>query len=277
MSDTTAEVSIPSEGESGAIGQGESQPPIVNEGNSGNPAWAPFLEVLPTSLHPTVTPVLQEWDRGVQQRFQEIHSEYEPYKPYQQFIDNEVDPEAIEVAMGIFAQLDENPRAIYDALVQTFGEEWGLNQQQAADPSLDPSYESYGETPKDPRIDALEQGFQQLAQTLLNERQQQEQTQLDAQQDSALDQELSALKATHGDFNETIVLGLMLSGRTGEQAVAEYLSDRNNALASAQRPPAPSILSAGGVQSVSQDVRKLDGKDTRALVAQMLQRNAQPD
>lgn len=272
MSETTAEVMPEGNGEN-IVGQGESQPPIANEGNSGNPAWQPFLDVLPSSLYPTVTPILQEWDRGVQSRFQEIHQQYEPYKAYQDLIDNEVEPEAIQYALGIFEQLNDNPRAIYDALVQTFGEEWGLNQQQP-DPSLNPSYESYDDNPVDPRIAQLEEGFKQLASTILGERQQQEEQQIQAQMDYDLDQELTSLKETYGDFNERAVLGLMLSGMSGEEAVAEYMSDRNSAIEQTRRPPAPAILSQGGVQSVTQDVRKLDSKDTRALVAQMLQQNA---
>lgn len=247
------------------LGQGENQP--ITEG--GNPKWQPFLDVLPTSLHGVVTPVLQDWDRGVQERFTEIHQQYEPYKQYQALVDNQIDPQAIEYALGIFNQLNENPRAIYDALAQTFAEEWGLNKQPVAE-DLSPSYESFQENQPDPRIDQLEQGFRQLAETILGERQQIQQREQEAQQDQALETELSGLRQTYGDFNENMVLALMLSGMTGEQAVQQYKSDIAAQLEASKRPPAPSVLSQGGLVASTQDVRKLSGADTRALVAQRL-------
>lgn len=242
---------------------------VQSEG--GNVAWKPFLDVLPSSLHPTVTPVLQEWDKGVNERFREIHSQYEPYKAYQPLIDNEVPLESIEYALGLMQQINENPRGIYDALVQTFSEEWGLGQEA---PVADPGYtdQPFGEEGyTDPRVAQLEEGFKQLAGLILGERQQVAEQESIQQADSELDQTLNDLKSRHGDFNERVVLGLMLSGLSGDEAVAEFQSTVNSALEASRRPPAPGILSQGGVVAPSQDTRKLEGKDTRALVAQMLQ------
>ena len=242
---------------------------VQSEG--GNVAWQPFLDVLPTSLHPTVTPVLQQWDKGVNERFREIHSQYEPYKAYQPLIDNEVPLESIEYAPGLMEQLNQNPRGIYDALVQTFADEWGLNQGA---PVADPGYtdQPFGEEGYvDPRVAQLEEGFKQLAGLIIGEREQVAQQQQLQEADTQLDQTLTDLKTRHGDFNERVVLGLMLSGMEPDEAVAEYQSSVNSALEASRRPPAPGVISQGGVVAPSQDVRKLDGKDTRALVAQMLQ------
>lgn len=265
---TTTEGAPPTEG---ALNAEPTDQGSFVQSEGGNVAWKPFLDVLPTSLHPTVTPVLQDWDKGVNERFREIHSQYEPYKAYQPLIDNEVPLESIEYALGLMQQLNESPRAIYDALLATFGEEWGLNGEA---PVADLGYtdQQFGEgDSNDPRVAQLEEGFKQLAGLILGERQEADQQLQIQQADSELDTTLNDLKSRHGDFNERVVLGLMLSGLSGDEAVAEYKSDVNSALEASRRPPAPGIISQGGVVAPSQDVRKLDGKDTRALVAQFLQ------
>lgn len=273
MDDTTAEV-IPGEAGndgSGAVdlGQGFSQPVAT-----GNPNWQPFLDVLPSSLHTTVTPVLQQWDQGVQQRFQEINEQYAPYEAYKPFIENQVDPQAMEYAMGIFQQLNENPRAIYDALQQAYSEEWGLNQQSQGDPNGYDQTPSYGEEGyNDPRVSQLEEGFKQLASVIISEREQQSQVIQFQQEDQQLDTILTGLRGQHGDFNEQIVLGLMLSGMDPVSAVTQYKSDIQAQVEAARRPAAPGIISQGGVAAPAQqnEVRKLDGKNTRAMVAQILE------
>lgn len=252
-------------------GQGQENLTQPTDGSGGgNPKWQPFLDVLPTSLHGVVTPVLQEWDRGVNQRFQELHQQYEPYKAYQQFVDNGIDPQAIDYALGIFQQLNDNPRGIYDALGTYYAEEWGLNQQQDQQ-YMDPMSEPNENV--DPRIAELQDGFKQLASIILSERQQQEEQQSLQQADQELDDLLTQLKTQHGDFNERVVLGLMLAGLEPDEAIAEYQSTLTNAVEATRRPPAPGIISQGGVTAPAQqqDIRKMSGKDTRALVAQMLQ------
>jgi len=274
MSDTTADVTGSEPvGEAvieGVVDQGAGQ----SNDSGGNPNWQPFLDVLPTSLHGTVTPVLQEWDKGVTQRFQQIHEEYAPYKNYEQIVKAGVDPAAIEYALGIYQQLNEDPRAIYDALQEAFADQWGLNTPPVADPNqYQPQFGEEGYV--DPRVDQLEAGFKQLAEVILSERQQIAEQNAFQEADSALDAELNGLKQQFGDFNERVVLGLMLGGLSGPQAVQEYQSTVNSALEASRRPPAPGIISQGGVVAPSQDVRKLDSKDTRALVADTLRRAQQ--
>src|SRR5678815_523547 len=92
----------------------ETSAPVGNdsaqgESTGGNPAWQDILNVLPDSLHSTVKPALEKWDQGVQQRFQTVHSQYEPFKP---FLDSGVDPQNINYALAILDKIENDPRSI---------------------------------------------------------------------------------------------------------------------------------------------------------------------
>lgn len=232
---------------------------VQQPSGTGNPAWQPFLDVLPSSLHPTVTPVLQEWDKGVQTRFQEIHQQYEPYKAYQELIDNEIGMDAIIPALQLLEQLNNDPKQVWEALGQHF--QFGAEQSDPED--LDSETEGF----RDPRIDELEAGFRQLAERELARNQQSE----EAQADQELDDLLSQAHETYGDFNERIVLGLMLSGMEIDEAIQEYQANNTSILEAFKRPPAPNVMSRGSVPAPNVDTKNLSGKDRRALVAQMLQ------
>ncbi len=253
-----------SAGEAGPVADGNILGGGGEQQGNGNPAWQPFLDVLPTSLHGTVTPVLKDWDRGVQQRFQQIHQQYEPYKAYQDLIDNEIGMDSIVPALQLLQQLNEDPRQIYDALGQHFN--YGNVEPELEDPETDGF--------RDPRIDDLEAGFRQLAEIQLNNNRISE----EQQADSDLEDMLAQARETHGDFNERIVLGLMLSGMDIDTAIQEYQANNNSVLEASKRPPAPNVMSRGGVPNVGAvDTSKMSGKDRRGLVAGMLQRAAQSD
>jgi hypothetical protein len=70
-----------------------------------------LLGVLPSSLHSQVKPVLEKWDKGVQQRFEQVQSQYSPYKS---FAEQQVSPNDIEVALGIAQQINADPAKFYE-------------------------------------------------------------------------------------------------------------------------------------------------------------------
>lgn len=46
------------------------------------PPYASYLEGLPTSIVPMVEKAFKQWDADTSRKFQEVHSQYEPLKPY---------------------------------------------------------------------------------------------------------------------------------------------------------------------------------------------------
>lgn len=252
----------------GEVSQGETQQES-GTGNSGNPAWSEILATIPDSLHNVVRPALEKWDRNYESGIQKVHSEYEPWKPLREA---GYEPQTVQYALGLLNELENNPRAIYDALAEHNG--WAAEQGQT-DLAETEEDEYTADTPDDPRIARAEELSEAVASYIMEQHQQQEA----AQEDAALDAEIAELKEKHGiaeddSAAERFVMGIMLAGASAEEAFDEYVKMQN---AVATRPRAndgaPAILgSGGGVPSSQIPVSELSNpKNRRALVAQMLQ------
>lgn len=231
-------------------------------GDQGNPAWSTFFDVIPSEFHEKVKPVLQEWDRGVQDRFQKVHSDYEPWKP---FIENKVDPEHAQFALNLLNRLDTNPAEVHKAIAEYYKLDAPVNPGTGSGQGqAEPSEEA---DPYDARFKTLEEHNRVMAQILLSQREAEE-----AQRaDQMLDKQLSDLRKTHGEFDERYVLALMQTGSTAEDAVKGYLDFRDREVG--RRVPKPLIMGGASGGSLNQgiDPRKLDDKQTKNLVVQMLE------
>ena len=250
-------------GSEGAVEQpvGESQgseetfePTTASEPQETQAPWAKYLEGIPSSLHPVVEQNYRKWDSDVTQRFQKVHSEYEPLKGYTPFVEAGYDPQQVHT---LVEALNNDPRQIYDALVAQFADEWGLNGQ-----TPEQGQEDNEEFPEfDPKVQELKSTVDLMADIML-EQHRKEQAALE---DAQLDAYLGALREKHGDYDETIVLGLMNSGMSGEDAVARYQA----VLSNQNRPPAPRLLGSGG--GIPTEQVKLDTPQARKqVIAQML-------
>lgn len=279
--ESTPVESSPTEGEVITSGDNSAQEPLVTTGESqageeqnsgGNPAWQPFLDKLPTSLHSQVIPLLQDWDKGVQQRFDAIHEEYSAYKPFKE---QGADPETITYALNLVNALNEDPKAVWESM----GEYYNLTPaEQAAvanateQGSSDDSWMD-NEEYVDPRIAKLEEGVQLMAKMLMEE----QQAKAQAAEDQRLSQELSDLKTKYGDYDENYVLGRMLNGDSAEDAIKGYKAITDKILAENNRPSAPKVLGGGGggVANTSVNPAKLTEAQRKELATQMLARAKQ--
>lgn len=230
------------------------------QGTGDNPAWADLLNILPTQLHGVVKPQLQKWDQGVQQKFQQVHSEYEPWKG---LIDAGLSPDDVQYAVSIMNVINEDPQKLYDTLGEYLGISNGANSEQGGADDSEGSDDEY----TDPRIQELEQGYQNLAQIALAQHQEREEAEADAE----LDNYLGQLKEQYGEYDEQYVLALMASGADGEQAVQQFQQLVEQAKVQQNRPPAPTIMGpGGGLPSQQINPSELNGKGRRELVANML-------
>lgn len=132
--------------------------------SAGNPAWQPLLQQLPEAFHETVRPVLQEWDRGVQERFQQVQSQYAPYKS---LIDNRVDPSMLTPALELYNLMQQDPRRVYESMAEHFkfsdqGQNGSVGEQE------DDEFDLGGGPTQinDPRIQQLQQQQEQILQTM---------------------------------------------------------------------------------------------------------------
>lgn len=246
------------EGQDQSTGLDQGSP---NEGTVNiNPAWNEALDHIPSEAHSLVTPVFSKWDKNVQQQIQQVHSQYEPYKP---FVDAGYDADTIQYGLGLLNAIQTDPKGVLEALQQHLLGEEGQPEQQGQQNQPQPEFD----VTQHPEFQKINQVVQSMAQIILSEREQAQQ----AQADQELDQELNAAKEKHGDFDEQYVLALMLHREISlEDAIAEYQSLANNILTQ-QRKPGPVVLgSSGAFPNTNRDVSELDDKARRQLVLDML-------
>lgn len=234
-----------------------------------NPAWNDVLSVIPEQFHSVVTPHFQQWDQSAQQRIETVNQQLSQYDPYKPFVENGISADVLGQGVQFLEQLNQNPKAVYEALAEAYGfgaQPQGQNPQGEIDDDDDD--DPYGQ-----RFEQLNQGLELVAQTVLG--QHQERVQREAEQQ--LDADLKAAVEKHGAFDEGYVLSLMAAneGVDLDTAIQSYQQMAQNILQQNPRPFAPTVMgnSAGGTGLPSQaiDPRKLDGKATRDLVAQMLE------
>lgn len=227
-------------------------------GNEGHPAWQEYLSELPQELHDQVTPIFEKWDKGVQERFQKVHSQYEPWKGV---IGSGVEPGMAQFGINLLSQLETNPQYVYDALGQYYGfgkgeSEQGQENQQGQEQT----------EPWRSEIDELRKQNQILASHALKRQEAERQ----AEADKALDQEFSGLKEKYGDYDELWVLSRMGNGTSAEDAVKQYHEWLNKTVEGYK--PKPLIMGAGGgVLGQNTDVSKMSDQQRRSAALQMLQ------
>lgn len=246
-------------------------PPISeNEGqDNGTGLYDQYLEKFPESIRPIATDVFKEWDANTTKRFQDLHSQYEPWKD----VTEAYEPEAVQQAIAIAQAIETDPQRVWQALSEAYGfkpeQGPGTQQEQQEAEVYDPTQQ---QPFVDPRIDQLEQALTAVMQTLVSQREQE----TVQQQDAALDNFLTTAKQQYGEFDEDYVITKIANGVDPEEAVKQYQGLVQQALKQS-RTPAPNVMGAsGGVPSVNtQRPSSLDSKGTTDLVTQMLAQAAQ--
>lgn len=251
----------------GYTGVGEGQQGNSDQG--GNPAWSTVLNEIPQEYHAKLTPHLQEWDKGVNDRFQKVHSEYEPWKP---IIGAAGDPQTAQYALNLLDAMYNNPQVIYEALKSKY------NFDDVQQPNGQPQGQGNGNgqgqgeptaEPWEQRYNQLNQQQAQIAEYLLN----QKRAEMEAQQDALLDQELNSLRQKHGNFDERYVLALMQGGASAEEAVTQFQKFQEDTAKNYR--PKPLIMGGGGQYPGGNfnPAKATDGQVTD-LVTQMLAAHA---
>lgn len=206
--------------------------------NNINPAWQVILDTLPGDLHKLVTPALQKWDDDVKARFEEIHKEYESYKPFKQFIDNNIAADFAWQSVVMADELQRDPAKVAAQINEAFDlgfvDKTTHEQALAAvttDSSDDGSDDGLFE---DGKLDLSKiPEFQTMKQTLEALQGTEEQKRKEAEDQAAIEEfnaELDALEksVTEPDegegkpFNRMFVTALMAQGLSGEDAVKQF-------------------------------------------------------
>lgn len=231
------------------------------QGTGYNPNFQPLLSEVPQDLHPKIIPHLQQWDRGVNDRFQKLQSDYAPWKP---ILSSGVTPDMAQNGLNILSLLERDPEALYRVLVDSYG----FGKQEEESPS-DQGQQQQQQQQLDPRYDQLSKNFEVLAEHVLKgARQEQE-----AAADRALAVEFDQAHKKLGEFDDMWARAYCIANPEAsvERAGKAYQEWYAQIAAKHGARPLISGGSSGGVPGLgSQDPSKLSGKDTRSLVADML-------
>jgi len=246
-----------------------SEETLVEEGDEpkklgGHPAWQEILSAVPEELHEALTPKLKEWDAGVTRRFQEIHSQYEPLKAFEPFVEQGFDPDSFSQAVGLYSALNSDPEQVWRALGEAYG---FAGEQESADDEDDDEYDL------PPHIIEQLQRQERALELLAEQVQSRELTEQQQQEQALMDSYLEDLRGSYGDFDEDYVLTKMAAGVDGEVAVRQY--QELVPPVQQQRTPAPKVfgssgVGSGGIPTSSPEVTRLSDQDTRRLVEETL-------
>jgi hypothetical protein len=223
-----------------------------------------FLKNIDPRDVPVVDKYIKEWDKGVNQRFREIHAEYEPFKKLG------VDIDTIQGALQVYQLLESDPAKVYEFLQN----ELGMNQQSQTQEPPAPDFTgdpAFSDLPEEfvSRFTKLEQVIQGLANEVVTSKTLREQQ----EQDQALQNVLDGLKSKFGDFDEEAVLMRMSKGMKPEAAVKDYNAWVDKLVAQKtkeNRRPVPPVLGGAGAVPVGTDLSKASRQQSRDIFAQML-------
>lgn len=192
--------------EPGAVVEPNAGGEVTPADTSGvNPAWDTLKEKLPKEFHSQIDPILSEWDKGVQQKFQQHAEELRRYEAWKEFVDNNVDPGQLRVASQMAQNLNNDPVTFYNNLASMLRERGLIQEAKQAEQAASNAEELEGlEQVADPRVDALAQQQRQLIEGLAAERQAQQQAEADARLNQQIQGEMAALEAKTGELPQWV-------------------------------------------------------------------------
>lgn len=233
-----------------------------------------FLKSVPENQRALVAPHIKGWDAQVTKKFQEIHSQYAPYKELG------VELDVLQQAVQIYQALQDpsSTRLIYDALKQEFDgqqqpqpDQFGNQQQQI--PNGQQNQDAFELPPVlDERLTRTETLLEQLAQYIVS----QHEAGQEQQENKLLDDTLAGLEQKHGKFDVNSVLVNISQGMDPDAAVTAWKNSMQEYMRGNAAPnnAAPVVVSGnGGGYSAPKDeinIGNIPSKEVRDLVAGML-------
>lgn len=243
-----------------------------------NPAWQPFLNDLPDFFHEKAKGHFRKWDdnyRAKEAELKSLQEQYEPYKPYVG-----VDPGAIQYGLGLLNQIQNNPMAVYNALLEHVKQQ-GLLQDDTLDNSQDQSLENtdprYAEIERRQKeIDDRQAAFEQTLQEQAYNQQVagfEEQINKDVQ---AIVQKYGAQAVDPMDLLQRMLVQTYQGGNfDAEKAYEEQRAtfQRMYANVNGNRRPAPNVLAPGGQpppNGVQKSPKDMNEQERAAYFKQLL-------
>lgn len=220
--------------------------------------WNDVLSAVPEEARSTV-------GSAIKGRISDYDTRLNSYKNWDDVIKSG-DPEHVKTALGVYNTIENKPQEVYELL----GRHLGISTAEAKKVADAVESDESG----DPRIEEMQRRIDTMTQILVGKHQEELRSVQLKEQEDALAKELSDLKTKHGEIDEEHILMLMSHNNvSAEDAYKQY-----EALVTKIRGnrPAPMVLgSSGGIPRQGVNPRTLDSKDTKNLVATLLQQSLQ--
>lgn len=230
------------------------------------PGDIPLIEGLGSEWNEFVSAIPEEQRATLGPKLKERISSYETLKPWEDFHKSGVTPEHADTALRVLTYIENNPREIYDSLAKYLN----ITPAQAQE-AVETEAEDAAEAGDSKRLAQLEHTIKTMTEIMLSERSQTAQEKQVQQQEEALEQEIAAVKKKYGmDIPEDqLTMRMYTKGISAEQAYQEYAGFVSEVQ---KRRPAPMVMSGSGgsIPARTIDPTKLDSKETKNLVKQML-------
>lgn len=199
-----------------------------------NPKWESVLSQVPAEYHAKLAPELAKWDRGVQQKFQEV-------APWKDVMSAGLAPDMVQQAIVLAQSMQSDPRGVYDAMAQHYNFTPAEAKQAAA--ALEGAQEQLDE------MNPWEQGYKELkaqvdmlGKVLIANHEKEQQALRDAEEDAELDKQMRAAAKKYGPaWNEQTAIRLLQGFNSVDEAYSFFLQGNRPQ----QSTPAPRVMGTG--------------------------------
>lgn len=254
-------------GDAGETGEGTVSEDSGGQDSEGeqSPYASQFLSNIPDADRSVVEKYVKQWDSGVSRRFQDIHSQYAPYKELGW------EGEILDQVKEVIRVLNEEPETLYRLLHEEYGSKEAAKLAQSLGEELDSASQGNLSPEYAQRLDQMQQAVELMAQRFLDD----DKSVQEAKYEEELDSELNSLREELGDFDEEYVLMKIANGADPEQAVMAWhglVQEKINAAGQSTSRLIPTLSSQGGgaIPQEVQDLSRAPSKDIRGLVADIL-------
>lgn len=233
-----------------------------------DPSYNDIVSHIPEDKRPEAANKLKEWHQNYTKAQEEAAK-------WQDFSQSGVEPHYAQQAVNVLYALEHQPEVVFQALQkhlgytpQQAGEAMEQMQQQATEQTGEQNQQI--DLTNHPEFKQMKSQLDAAAQILLSQREEAQKTELQQQQDAALEKDLKELEKKYGEFPEhEVVMRMAHWNMSAEEAYNDYTKFAQEQFS---RRPAPFVLGGGGqVPRQPVDVKKLTDKDTKSLVTQMLE------
>lgn len=265
----------------------EKQDHSTGNETEANPFWGEVEKLTGPNVYKLIQPHLAKADTAARQRVEAVNQQYAPWKT---FVDQGIQPQHVQQALGVVQQLNTAPEQVFESL-RSFLEREGRMPSQAElkQEVIEDESENEGQPdPRDQKIQELQEQLQQFQGFVTGQFTAQQQQAAAQEADAWLEAEIGRLSDPkngydQADIQEIVRIAAFQSQTSGQEpnldAAAAQFNAMRDRIRTTPRPgqtaPRLPMGPGGGSPQGQVDLSSLTKDQRRELVANMLQSGKQ--